>query len=90
MRYTWDEKKNELNSKNHDIAFKDAVAIFEGPIVEQEDDRFDYGETRMYAIGLVKGLETTVIYSERGNDEKRIISAWRSTPREKRYYWQNV
>jgi uncharacterized protein len=29
------------------------MRIFEGPTVEREDDRFDYGETRTYAIGLV-------------------------------------
>ncbi|PYX77104.1 MAG: hypothetical protein DMG72_02875 [Acidobacteria bacterium] len=63
---------------------------FEGPPVEQVDERFDYGELRIYAIGLVNGLEITVVYSDRSEDERRIISAWRSEAHERRYYWQNV
>jgi uncharacterized DUF497 family protein len=64
--------------------------IFEGPTVESVDDRFDYGETRVYAIGLVGGLEITVVYADENDDERRIISAWRSEPHERRYYWQNI
>jgi len=91
MRYTWDERKNRRNRELRGIAFEDAIRIFEGPTVEIPDDRFDYGEDRVYAIGLVSGLEITVIYADRKkNDERRIISAWRSEPRERRSYWQNV
>ncbi len=28
------------------------------------DDRFDYGELRVYAIGVVNGLEITLIYTK--------------------------
>jgi uncharacterized DUF497 family protein len=90
MRYTWDEKKNRHNLATHGIALADAVRIFEGPTIEKVDDRFDYGETRVYALGVVNGLEITVIYADRKNDERRIISAWRAKPHERRYYWQNV
>ena len=90
MRYTWDEKKNRRNIAIHGIAFSDAVRIFEGVTLERIDDRFDYGETRMYAVGVVNGLEITVIYADQASDEKRIISAWRSEPHERRYYWQNL
>jgi len=90
MRYIWDEDKNRRNIRLHGIAFDDAVLIFEGPTVEQVDDRFDYGEVRIYAIGLVNGLEITVVYTDRGKDERRIISAWRSEAHERRCYWQNV
>jgi hypothetical protein len=90
MRYSWDEGKNRRNVELHGISFEDAKRIFEGPTVERADDRFDYGETRVYAIGLVNGLEITVIYSDRENDERRIISAWRAEPHERRRYWQTV
>ena len=90
MRYTWDAAKNRSNVKRHKIAFEDARRIFEGPTVERVDDRFDYGEIRVYAIGLVNGLEITVIYTDRDGDERHIISAWRSEPHERRHYWQNL
>ena len=89
MRYTWDENKNRRNRELRGIAFEDAIRIFEGPTVESPDDRFNYGEDRVYAIGLVNGLEITVIYADRQN-ERRIISAWRSEPHERRRYWQNI
>lgn len=90
MRYTWHEKKNRGNIALHGIAFEDAMRIFDGPTVEKIDDRFDYGEIRIYAIGLVNAVEVTVVYTERGNDERRIISAWRSEAHERRAYWRNV
>jgi hypothetical protein len=90
MRYTWSERKNVRNARLHGIAFQDAVGIFDGPTLEQEDDRFDYGERRVYAIGLVKGLEITVMYTDRSEDEHRIISAWRSEPHERRAYWRSI
>jgi uncharacterized DUF497 family protein len=75
MRYTWDEPKNRRNLAIHGIAFEDAIRIFNGPTLEQIDDRFDYGETRVYVIGIVNGLEITVIYADQKKDERRIISA---------------
>src|SRR2546426_12753511 len=78
MRYSWDGEKNRRNIALHGIAFEDAKRIFEGPTVERVDDRFDYGEIRVYAVGLVDGLEITLVYTERDNGERRIISACRA------------
>jgi uncharacterized DUF497 family protein len=81
MRYTWGQAKNRRNLRLHRIVFEDAIRIFKGPTVEAPDDRFNYGDDRVYAIGLVNGLEITLIYADKENDERRIISAWRSEPR---------
>ena len=62
MRYNCDEAKNRRNVALHGIGFDDAKRIFEGSTVERVDDRFDYGEVRVYAIGLVNGLEITVVF----------------------------
>ena len=90
MRYSWTDSKNRRNLKLHGIAFEDAVRIFDGPTLERADDRFDYGERRVYAIGVVNGLEITVIYTDREDEERRIISAWRSEPHERRAYWRSI
>jgi hypothetical protein len=93
MRYTWDKAKNRRNLRLHGIAFEDAVRIFECPTVEAPDDHFDYAEDRIYAIGLVNGLEITVIYADgkdKSNEVRRIISAWRSEPHERRRFWQKI
>ncbi|HEY2104486.1 MAG TPA: BrnT family toxin [Candidatus Binataceae bacterium] len=88
-RFTWDTEKNRINVRRHGIAFQDAARIFDGPTVERIDDRFEYGELRIYAIGLVNGMEITVVYTDRENEERHLISAWRSEPHERRYYWKN-
>jgi uncharacterized protein len=90
MRFTWDRRKNAINVRRHGVDFVDAKSIFEGPTVERDDDRFDYGEVRVYAIGLVNGVEVTVIYTDRNGDERHLISAWRAEPHERRHFWQHV
>ena len=90
MRYSWNEDKNRLNIEQHGIDFEDAQLIFDGPTIEREDNRFDYGEIRVYAIGLLNGIEITVIYTDRDNNERRIISAWRAEPYERRTYWRSI
>jgi uncharacterized DUF497 family protein len=90
MKFTWSAEKNRSNLRRHGITFQDATRIFDGPTVEAVDDRFDYEETRIYAIGVVNGVEITVIYTDRANEERPLISAWRSEPHECRNHWQNL
>lgn len=90
MNYIWDPAKNRRNIARHGIAFEDAVKIFEGPTLEQVDDRFNYGEVRVYAIGVVNGLEITLIYTDLSHNERRTISAWRSERHEREAYWKSI
>jgi uncharacterized DUF497 family protein len=89
VSYTWDPKKNRRNIARHGIAFEDAVRIFDGPTLERVDDRFEYGEVRVYAIGLIGGVEITVIYANVSRGERRIISAWKAERHEREAYWEN-
>jgi len=70
--------------------FSDAIRIFEGPTLEQVDERFDYGEVRVYAIGIVNDLEITLIYTEISETERRVISAWKAERHERTAYWQSL
>jgi uncharacterized protein len=90
VRFSWRLEKNRANVRRHGIAFQDAARIFECPTLERIDDRFDYGETRIYAIGLVNGVEITVIYTDRETGDRHLISAWKSEPHERRAYWQKL
>jgi uncharacterized DUF497 family protein len=90
MRYTWDPAKNFANVRRHAITLEDAARVFDGPTVERLDDRFDYGEVRVYAIGLINGIEITVIYTDRDEDERHLIAAWRAEPHERRYFWNHL
>ncbi len=88
MRYIWYPEKNRHNIANHGIAFPDAIRIFEGATLERVDDRFEYGEIRVYAIGIVNGVEIAVIYTDVSPAERRIISAWRAERHEREAYWE--
>jgi uncharacterized DUF497 family protein len=90
MSYTWDPAKNRRNVARHGVAFEDAVRIFEGPTLALVDDRYEYGEVRVYAIGIVNGVEMTVIYTEVSRTQRRIISAWRAERHEREAYWDSL
>jgi uncharacterized DUF497 family protein len=65
------------------------VKIFEGPTLERVDDRFEYDEVRMYAVGIVNGIEITVIYTDVSRIGRRIVSAWKAERHEREAYWEN-
>jgi uncharacterized DUF497 family protein len=90
MRYTWNDEKGARNLLVHGIAFEDAVKIFEGPTLERVDDRFEYPETRWYAIGLAEGRPVTVIDTEVDDETRRIISAFEAEKHEEKAYFDHL
>jgi uncharacterized DUF497 family protein len=90
MQYSWDDDKGRRNVRVHGIAFEDAVKIFDGPTLERLDDRFDYPETRCYAIGLAEGCPITVIYTDVDDETRRIISAWKAEKHEEKAYFDHL
>jgi uncharacterized DUF497 family protein len=90
MEFSWDPAKSDENLRARGFDFAFASVIFRGPTLEREDRRREYGERRLIAIGLAEGVELTVVYTDRtGPDqriERRIISARRSTRRERKTY----
>jgi uncharacterized DUF497 family protein len=87
---SWDKKKNMANIKDHKIDFRDAALIFENPIVEDIDDRVDYGETRYKAIGLSGSKVLCVVYTWRGKDTIHIMSAWKANKYDKEKYNREI
>jgi uncharacterized DUF497 family protein len=89
MSYEWDERKRRANVKKHGIDFIDVLEVFDGDVVILPDERFDYGETRFIAIGILKSFVIVVAYTERG-ENIRIISARKATKNEQIYYFQQI
>ncbi len=67
------------------LDFADAAAIFEGPVLQFEDERFDYGETRMVAVGYRHERMMIVIWTPRGAD-RHVFSMRKADDREQRRY----
>ena len=90
MRFEWDEAKSDANLGERGFDFEFASLIFDGPTLEVEDRRQDYGERRAVAIGVADGLHLTVVYTDRehasGQVARRIISARRSSRHERKNY----
>ena len=90
MRFEWDPEKSEANLEERGFDFAFATLIFEGPTLEKQDRRRDYGERRFVATGLADEIALTVVYTDRLDDEgervRRIISARRSNRRERKAY----
>ena len=90
MNYIWDPEKNRQNVARHGIAFEDAIKIFEGPTLEQADDRFDYRRSPRLLRWCANGIEITVIYTDVSNGVRRVISAWRAERHEREAYWNII
>ena len=72
--FEWDEAKSEANLKARGFDFAHAAGVFDGPVLEIDDTRSDYGERRVQAIGKTGADILFVVYTWRG-DVRRIISA---------------
>ena len=85
--FEWDKAKRLANLRKHEIDFVDAVEVFNDPrIVFEEDLSERYGEVRMMATGAALGKLVTVVFTDRGEDLLRLISARPATKREKNIY----
>lgn len=82
MRFDWNSDKHERNQRECGFGFDVAALIFEGDMIEWPDDRRDYGETRIRAIGEADGVVLHVVFTDRG-DVRRIISARLASRRER-------
>jgi uncharacterized DUF497 family protein len=76
------------NLRKHGISFEAAVLVFEGFVLEQQDQRFDHEEIRQTAIGVFNGAEIYIVFTDVTHNERRIISARRANRKERQDYWQ--
>lgn len=87
MEFTWDENKAEANLATHGVSFDEASTVFEDILyVDFYDPDHSYNEHRYVIIGQSnRGRLLIVSYTERG-DAIRLISARKTTRRERQYY----
>lgn len=89
-KFEWDETKNQINIKKHNVDFMDVVEIFKSVVLQIEDTRQDYGETRMIGFGYLNDRLMVVVFTHREPDIIRIISARKANTREVLYYEQTI
>ena len=91
MRFEWDERKNERNTRKHGVSFEEARTVFDDPLhLSLLDYRFSYFEERWITIGMTgeKGIVVAahLYFDEEDEEVVRIISARRATRQEVTHY----
>jgi len=90
MRFTWDEKKNLSNIKDHKISFVQAVYVFSDPLrKEYYDEKHSGNEDRFIAIGMAENRMLFVSFIEPDTETIHIISARKANKQERRFYYGN-
>ncbi len=87
LAFEWDERKARANLRKHLVT---AAAVFENEMLERINDRGDYGEVRWVALGRVDEEVYRVVYTWRGEDVIRIITAQKASRDEREIYHRAV
>lgn len=89
MHVTFDPAKEAANLKKHGVSLLDAVDFEWETAVVWPDQRRDYGEPRMVALGYIGLRIMAVVYVDRPSEqptERRIISVRKANRREVHRY----
>ncbi len=87
MFFEWDEDKAKINLQRHNISFEEAKAAFDDEnAVDAMDESHSEEELRFNLIGLTERGLLFVVYTERGDDVIRIVSARKAAKFEEQIY----
>ena len=89
MRYFYDPAKDRANRAKHGVSLAVAEILFAGPHLSMTDDRFEYGEVREVAFGLINDRLFVRVYADR-EAERRVISLRKANKREVKCYGERL
>ncbi len=82
MRITFDQAKRDRTLATRGLAIEDAALVFEGTTLVVEDNRTDYGKTRVICYGYLVGRIVVIGYTQRDQD-RHVFSMRKANAREK-------
>lgn len=85
MKIEFDPDKDAINRHKHELSLGDAEHMDFGAAIYRSDGRYDYGEDRTRALGLIDGRPHMLVFTMRG-DVLRAISLRKANSREVRRY----
>jgi uncharacterized DUF497 family protein len=85
LQIEFDPDREARNVRLRGVSLARAETLLQGFVLDRVDDRRDYGETRIVAIGEIAGLEFTCVYTLRGV-AYRVISLRRASRKERDVY----
>ena len=57
--------KRRINLTRHGIDFVDVIPVFAGLTADVVDERYDYGERRLFALALLNGEVIAIGYTQK-------------------------
>jgi uncharacterized protein len=91
VRIEFDPAKDEANRAKHGVSLAAAAEFEWDTALEREDDRFDYGEVRFVAIGLIGKRLYVVAFAEGSDDDAIRVSSLREAEKhETRFYYDQI
>jgi uncharacterized DUF497 family protein len=90
MNFEWDPEKARKNLAKHGVPFELAQEVWSDPLYVVLPDRFEDGEQRWHAIGMVGPVATLLVVhsypDSEGEELVRIIGARKATRHERKLY----
>lgn len=89
MKTTFDPAKNAVNTAKHGVSLTEAAGFEWDTAVVWPDQRQEYGEARMAALGYIGLRIMAVVFVDRPTDkptERRVISLRKANNREVKRY----
>jgi uncharacterized DUF497 family protein len=90
LQFEWDETKAAANLAKHGVSFLTAAEAFASELLERVDDREDYGELRFIALSRVDLVIYRIVFTWRGEQTVRLISAQKATANERDIYYRET
>jgi uncharacterized DUF497 family protein len=90
MVFVWDDRKARINRRKHGVSFETAARVFDDPSAVSYRNGSVNGEERWHTIGLASGIAVLLVVhtieEQDGEEQIRIISARKASPRERALY----
>lgn len=91
MEIEFDPLKDATNITKHGVSLQAAERFDWNAAFEREDDRFDYGEVRFVALGLIGDRLHVLVFTEGSHENAvRAISLRPAEKHEVRFYYDQV
>jgi uncharacterized protein len=92
MKITWDAAKARRNPLAHEgVTFEEAQTVLLDPLALTREDDDARGEVRLVTLGRsVRQRCLIVVWTEREEEEIRIISAWKANAQQRNRYEQQL
>jgi len=89
VNFEWDPRKATHNRRKHGISFHEAATVFGDPLaLTYHDPDHSVSEQRFITVGMSNGGHLLIVaHADRG-ENIRIISARKTTLRERKHYEQ--